>query len=231
MTTLLALDSSAAACAVALWRDGAVLARRGEAMERGHAARLMPMVEAAMAAAGLEYAALDGVAVTTGPGAFTGIRIGLAAARGLALAAGKPAIGVSVFAAVAAAVPPERRAGRDLLVVVDTKRDDLYALRLAGEPPAPDGEGRVIGRAALAAEIAARPALLAGDGVALARRWLGEGAFESVAPETADPARVAALAAAALARHRETGAALPPALPLYLRPPDATPLEQQGKRR
>jgi tRNA threonylcarbamoyladenosine biosynthesis protein TsaB len=230
VTAILAFDTSAGACAVAVWRDGVVLASSRAVMARGHAERLMPAVQTALAAAGLGYAALDAIAVTTGPGAFTGIRIGLAAARGLALAAARPAIGVTVFAAVAAAVPPARRRGRDVLVVVDTKRDDVYAQRLDGDTLAPRGEAAVLDAAGLAAAAAAGRPLLAGDGVALARRWQGE-AIDAEPPATADPATVAAFAATALERHRSGGEVLPPALPLYIRSVDATPLELQGKRR
>ena len=95
MVSVLGIDTSAAACSAALWRDGAVIAREHAAMARGHAESLMPMVERVMR--GAAYESLDAVAVTAGPGAFTGLRIGLAAARGIALAAGIPAIGVSAF--------------------------------------------------------------------------------------------------------------------------------------
>src|SRR5688500_40303 len=103
MVSILGIETSASVCAAALWRDGAGIAAERAAMARGHAEALMPMIERVMQ--GTEYAALDAVAVTAGPGAFTGLRIGLAAARGLALAARIPAIGVSAFAAVAAGIP------------------------------------------------------------------------------------------------------------------------------
>ncbi|RMD63862.1 MAG: tRNA (adenosine(37)-N6)-threonylcarbamoyltransferase complex dimerization subunit type 1 TsaB, partial [Alphaproteobacteria bacterium] len=102
---MLALDAAGAACSAALWRDGAVRARRFEVMSRGQAERLVPMIQDVMAAAGQAYAALDAVAVACGPGGFTGVRIALATARGLALAQHLPLVGVSSFEAVAAAVP------------------------------------------------------------------------------------------------------------------------------
>ncbi|MCH7931874.1 MAG: tRNA (adenosine(37)-N6)-threonylcarbamoyltransferase complex dimerization subunit type 1 TsaB, partial [Proteobacteria bacterium] len=92
---VLALDTATAACSVALWSDGTVLAQRFATMARGHAEALMPMVEAVMAEAGLAFADLDLVATTVGPGTFTGLRVGLAAARGLALAGGLPIVGVT----------------------------------------------------------------------------------------------------------------------------------------
>src|SRR5215475_8271992 len=131
--TILALDSSGAACSTALWRRGTVVARRYRAMERGHAEALMPMLVETMAEAGEALRALTAVAVTVGPGAFTGIRIGLAAARGIGLAAGIPVVGVTTFAAVAAAVSETERAGRRLLVVLDSKRGDVFVQEFAAE--------------------------------------------------------------------------------------------------
>src|SRR5262245_1095256 len=123
---ILALDSSGGACSVALWRRDAVVARRYRAMTRGHAEALMPMIVETMAAAAEAFPALTAVAVTVGPGAFTGIRIGLAAARGIGLAADIVVTGVTTFAAVAEAVPEAERAGQKLLVLLDSKRGDLF---------------------------------------------------------------------------------------------------------
>src|SRR6266853_3397229 len=120
---VLAFDSSAAACSAAVRDgDGGLLAHRFESLARGHAERLMPMLRAVMAEAGLAFAALDLIAVTTGPGSFTGIRVGLAAARGLALASGLPILGVTAFEALAQAVSPVERAGLGLLVAIDSRR-------------------------------------------------------------------------------------------------------------
>ena len=102
---LLALDTAGTACSAAVWCAGKVRARRFEVMARGQSERLVPMIEAVMSEAGIAYGALDAVAVTLGPGGFTGVRIGLATARALALAWARPIIGVSNFEALAAAVP------------------------------------------------------------------------------------------------------------------------------
>ena len=102
--TLLAVDCATNACSAALWLDDGAGPHRYRAMRRGHAETLMPMVRAVMDEAGLAFSDLDAIAVTTGPGAFTGIRIGLAAARGFALAANLPLIGVTTLEAVAGAM-------------------------------------------------------------------------------------------------------------------------------
>jgi tRNA threonylcarbamoyladenosine biosynthesis protein TsaB len=96
----LALDTALNACAVAVAADGVVLAERCEVMNRGQAERLAPMVAEAMAAADMPFAALDRIIVTTGPGSFTGVRIGLAFARSLAVALGRPCLGVSTLEAL-----------------------------------------------------------------------------------------------------------------------------------
>jgi tRNA threonylcarbamoyl adenosine modification protein YeaZ len=116
MVSVLGLDATGSACSAALLRDDRALAHRFAAMERGQAEALVPMIASVLAEAALPVAALDLIAVTVGPGAFTGVRIGLAAARGLALASGVPALGVTSFAAVAAAVAPAIRRGRHLVV-------------------------------------------------------------------------------------------------------------------
>ncbi len=226
---LLAMDAAGQACSAAVWQAGRVTARAREAMARGQSERLVPMIEAVMAEASLDYAALDAIAVTVGPGGFTGVRIGLATARGLALACGRPLIGVSSFEAVAAAVPPAPRRGRRLLVLLDAKRAELYAQSF-------DERGRALGEAAclrpedLAAGLPPDPLLLAGDAVDQARPALSAAgrAFEVAEPcAGADAAAVAALAAG-----RPLPAAdAPPPGPIYLRPPDVTRPGKKGGRR
>ena len=121
---ILAVDSALTACSVTIVEEGDVLAERSELRERGHAEVLMPMVEAVRQDAGLAYPDLDLVAVTVGPGSFTGIRVGVAAARGIALASGLRAIGVTTLAAMAAGAAS--RDGGLIVSIIDARRDEAY---------------------------------------------------------------------------------------------------------
>src|SRR5215472_13492250 len=160
---ILAFDTSGAGCSAALLGvDGKLLARRAEPLARGHAERLMPMIAEILAEAGVAPAALGAIAVTVGPGTFTGIRIGLAAAQGLALAAACPLFGISSFAAIAGAVPEAERAGRDLVIAIDSRRGDFFVqirtkAGLEGEPLA-------LSPTSLLAAVPPGELLLAGDG-------------------------------------------------------------------
>jgi tRNA threonylcarbamoyladenosine biosynthesis protein TsaB len=121
---ILAFDTALGACSVGLWDGRAVTAHESIAMTQGHAEALMPMIERVMAAGQLTYADLDRMAVTVGPGSFTGLRVGIATARGLAMAADKPAVGVTTTECLAASVAnPTAR----ILAVVDSKRGDVFA--------------------------------------------------------------------------------------------------------
>jgi tRNA threonylcarbamoyladenosine biosynthesis protein TsaB len=220
--TILALDTSGAACSVAL-RDaaGRLLAHRFEPLVQGHAERLMPMVQATMARAGIDFAGLALIAVTVGPGSFTGIRVGLAAARGLALASGLPLFGVTAFEAIRAAVAPAERVGRTLLVAIDSRRGDLFVQGFAADD-APLAAPTAVSEAALAEAAPAGALLIAGDAAARAAAALATSGREAVVAGAAGPPDAAAVAAVALARWRRGEQPAPP-VPLYLRAPDATP--------
>ena len=147
--TLLAFDTSAAHCAAALLSGGRVW-NRVEPMDKGQAERLFPMLENLLAEAGVDWADLTGIAVGTGPGNFTGVRIAVAAARGLALSLGIPAVGVTRLEALAHGHP------RPVTVIEDARRGEVYVQRFtkagAGVAglTAPGGvvEGAVTGSAA-----------------------------------------------------------------------------------
>lgn len=101
---VLAIDTALAACSAAVLDTvhGGVLASESQPMIRGHAEALMPLIQRVMAGAGVAFTDLDRIVVTTGPGSFTGLRVGIAAARGLGVATDIPVIGVSTLSAYAA---------------------------------------------------------------------------------------------------------------------------------
>ena len=118
---ILSIDSAGSGCGVCVWQDGQVLSQSIEHMQRGQDARLMPMVVNAMEKAKKTFIDLDRIAVTRGPGSFTGLRVGLAAARGIGLAASKPVLGIDRFAIYHA-----EHAGKDVLTVIDSKRAEFF---------------------------------------------------------------------------------------------------------
>lgn len=211
---VLSFDTALGACSVALLDTAtdAVLARISVPMDRGHAEALMPMIDQALGGpAGLS--AVDRLVVTTGPGSFTGIRVGLSAARGLALATGKPLVGVTTLIALVAPVLASGD-GRAAAAAIDARHGRVF-FQIFG----PTGLGLVPARV-LSAKDAAR---MAGDGPV---RLVGSGAqLVADASETRheimpgslapDPVWLARLGAASPVPER-----LP--RPVYLRPPDVT---------
>jgi tRNA threonylcarbamoyladenosine biosynthesis protein TsaB len=124
---ILAIDTALEACSVAVFdTEGGSRARsRSLPMARGHAEALMPLIATVMSDARTEFGELDRIAVTVGPGSFTGLRVGVAAARGIGLAAGKPVVGLTTLAAMA--VPfIDADDTKSLLVVIDARHDHVY---------------------------------------------------------------------------------------------------------
>ncbi len=227
---LLAFETSTEACSVALWRDGDVL-ERFELAPRRHAELALPWAEALLAEAGLARAQLDAIAVGRGPGAFTGVRLGVAIAQGIALALDRPVVPVSTLLALAARAPA--RAAR-VIAAIDARMGEVYVGAFArdaagwralqpeavGAPDAvvlPEGSGWV----------AVGTGFAAADGALRAR--LGarvDGMDASALPHAADVAR---LGAAMFAR----GEAVAPERlePAYLRDNVALTLAEQAASR
>ena len=223
---VLGLDTATSGCSAALWEGTAgltvgarVTVRRSAPMARGQAEVLVPLAQEVLAEAGAGFGDLDRIAVTVGPGAFTGLRIALAAARGIAVARDLPVVGITSFDAIAHGVPEAERAGRPLLVAVDSRRAEPF-LQLYDAALAPLGEPAMPDPAAIPGWLDALcppgPLLLAGDAAAaLVPLLAGRVGLEVAAGDgLPDAAVVAALGAA-----RPTGL---PAEPFYLRPPDVT---------
>ena len=205
---VLAIDTALNACSAAVAADGVVLAARTEAMTRGQAERLAPLVAEVMAEAGMGFTALNRIIVTAGPGSFTGVRVGLAFARTLAMALGLPCVGVSTLEALALS---EGVGGLRAACIVTPGALYLGAWR--------DG---VVALEPRAADLAEARALLAGlEGGALygpGALALAEAGGALVGHALASPD----LRALAL-RLAHVDPAAYPADPTYLRPPGATP--------
>src|ERR1041385_7171267 len=124
---VLAIDTALGACAAAVLDSaaGAIIASESLRMQRGHAEAIMPMIARVMDAARCEFAELDRIAVTVGPGSFTGLRVGISAARGIALAAAKPAIGLSTLSALAAP-HVAARANHTIMAAIDARNEQVY---------------------------------------------------------------------------------------------------------
>lgn len=217
--TLLAIDTAANLCAAAVAdaATGAVLGAESRDIGKGHAEQLMDVIAHAMAKGGQGWNGLTRLAVTVGPGSFTGIRVGVAAARGLALALDLPLTGITTLEALAAGTRM-RHPGRPVLAALDARRGEVYAQAFDA-----DGRPQAVPRAmtvAAAGEMVAGGMALCGSA---ARLLAGVSGVSGLAfgPEDAAPdiAAVAALAAA-----RPVSAEKPK--PLYLRGADARP--QQG---
>jgi tRNA threonylcarbamoyladenosine biosynthesis protein TsaB len=215
---ILAIDTALDACAAGVLdtEAGKLIAQESAGMKRGHAEALMPLLGRVIKASGAGFADLDRVAVTTGPGSFTGLRVGLSAARGIALAADKPVVGVTTLAAYAA--PVVNQGGQHPVIsAIDARHDHVYFQVVAG-----NGSPLVwpcvvpIAEALQAAQFGA--AHLVGNAAAmLAARWSAD----------APPVQVSTQAAPDIAWVGWLGAAVTPesapARPYYLRAPDARP--------
>lgn len=198
---LLVIDSATAACSVALLGpDGTVLDSAHEVVGRGHAERLLPMVEAMLAGR-----RPDSILVDCGPGSFTGVRVGLAAARGLGIGWGIPVAGYSSMALIAAA-----SGERGVAVALVGGHGELFVQEHGGDPIVPLGELRSLSPAEAAADTAAP--LVLGSGARSLVEARGSGEWRDVLPRAADawslPPPLRSL----------------PARPIYGRAPDARPM-------
>jgi len=229
---LLAIETAGSACSAAILRGADVLAAERRAMRHGHAEALLPMIERVASAAGLAPAEIEVVAAAIGPGGFTGIRAGMAAAHGIALASGARLVGVSSFAAVAARLGGGGDFGA-VLVALDSRRADLYVQLFMPDGATPLSDPAAILPDRLATHVAGliatgliatgliggAPLLIAGDACETAAAALGGRVRVTLAPDSA--ADALGVAAAAL-RQLQTAAVPGLVRPLYLRPPDVT---------
>ena len=213
---VLAFDTTQAACSVAVYDSdaGDCVSHRLEKMQRGHAEALPGMIGNVMDRAGLDYAAIDRLAVTTGPGTFTGVRIGLAAARGAALALDIPVCGIGSLEAVAAAI--EAPADTPVLAAFDARRGEVYA-QLFEDDKAKTAP-RLVSVDEAAGLAGRKRAIVAGTAASMLAQRAG-----NLTPASACPLPDARTVARLAAGRTDTGKT---AEPVYLRKADAKPQVQ-----
>jgi len=206
-------------CSVAVCSEGQVLANDQSLLGTKHAEKLLPMISKVMKQAGVQFTDLDRIAVAKGPGSFTGIRIGISAARGLALAASKPVLGVNSLEALAHGICST---GRPILAGLDAKRGQVY-VQICSPGGSPLGEARVIQPPDVVALLSERRYTVGGTGLELIRPYLLKSNLKEIdlvfdetegLPRAMDVALVANQLSASLADEE--------VVPIYLGPADAS---------
>jgi tRNA threonylcarbamoyladenosine biosynthesis protein TsaB len=211
------------AVGIALGTPGARILSRIEPMATGHAERMLPLIGELLAEATLSIADIDRVAVTIGPGSFTGTRIGISAARALKLARDLPIVPFTSLEAIALSPSIEPGSAEDLAVAMDAHRGEAYVQIFDGVTRVPVTEPRIVAMTDLASLARSRPLLAVGTAAeAIAAAVNAAGGTARAHPDMIFPDMAAAVACT-VTRHP----ALLPVEPLYLRPPDAKP--QEGK--
>jgi tRNA threonylcarbamoyladenosine biosynthesis protein TsaB len=224
---ILALDAATEACSAALWSEAGVIARFEEA-GRDAALRILPLVDEVLAEAGVRLEQVSALAAGIGPGAFTGVRIGVAVAQGLAFGAGLPVIGINSLEALAWAALQGRPAADEALACLDARMGEGYWGCFRRD--AARGVAAIAGPAlctplALAADVRARAAVASGRGLRLLQS-LADWQVDGDADALPQARHLAQLAALRLARGEAVDAAL--LQPLYLR--DKVALTEEERR-
>jgi tRNA threonylcarbamoyladenosine biosynthesis protein TsaB len=216
---VLAIDTALGACSAAVLdtAHATVVASETIPMLRGHAEAVMPLIARVMSQADIAFAQLDRVAVTTGPGSFTGLRVGISAARGIALAAGKPAIGLTTLASFAAPHIADND-GAAVMAAIDARHEHIY-VQVFGAGGRTIVAPRIAPLREAMRSVGAGPTRVVGTAAELIAAAWPKSDPEPVLVEqlsAPDIGWVARLGAAATNAHA-------PPKPLYLRAPDAQP--------
>ncbi len=169
---ILALDTATRTCSVAVVDGERLAAEMTIEPARTHSRHLMEMIDTVLRTSGLTIAGLDGLAVTRGPGSFTGLRIGISTIKGLAAASGKPLVGVSALEVLAARFPFTPYL---ICPAIDARKKQVYTARyrMCGKILKPETPETVLSPEAAFSGIS-EPCILAGDGVLLYRQMIGE---------------------------------------------------------
>ena len=216
---ILAIDTALDACTAGILdtQSGRLITHESLPMKRGHAEALMPLLARVMQQSGIAFAELDRIAVTTGPGSFTGLRVGLSAGRGIGLAAGKPVVGVTTLAAYAAPVVT-RNGDAPVIAAIDARHDHVYFQAVSGNGTSLQRPCVIPIDEAIEAARFGAPYLVGNAANLLAARWPAD------APQ---PVAIDEQAAPEISWVAWLGAAVDPqtalARPFYLRAPDAKP--------
>ena len=220
---VLAFDTCLGAVSAAVrWRSARgewLLCEAYEELTVGHAERLLPIIDSVMNGAGLGYRQLDRIAVTMGPGGFTGLRVGIAAARAFALATGKPVVGMSSLAIMAERANlllGDSRAGRILGVAVDARRSAYYVQLFGDNAGAPLSEPQLLTASEAAGLLPMGAVVMVGSGATAVAAAADRDDVEAILPGLQPHARQLALIAPVLIP-------LDHVRPLYLRAADAKP--------
>lgn len=204
------MDTAANFCSACVWDGERVLAAEERDIGRGHAEQLVETVEAALAAAGTQFADIGRIAVAVGPGSFTGIRVGVAAARGFGLALGVPVMGVTTLEALAA--DALEQADGPVTVVIHGGRGQIF-LQSFSAGAEPIGEPEAVAVEDAAASVPSSARFLAGNAAGEIAAALGRPVAAGTDRATGSIATIARLA----------GTSVRPPVPLYLRGADAKP--------
>lgn len=231
---ILAFDTALQGCSAAFYDSGTQdTFHETVAMERGQAEQLVPMIERVMRTAGREYDELDALCVTVGPGAFTGIRLALSAARGMALTLNIPVIGLTTFDVLAAQYfsGENDHTESDICFLLDTKRSDYYAQFFARDTKPQSAPFAADGGSIMEKMMEGKNIALAGDAAVRFHRELEGGAAFSMAAglDLPDP-RVMARLAADIYADADDVSCLPMPQPLYLRGADVTQPKSEKRR-
>ncbi len=230
---VLGIDSATSACSAAICENGTLISKRYETMTRGQSEAMMPMIEEVFGESGLEARDLDLIAVTVGPGAFTGLRIAIATAVGISLASGVTVVGITTTEAIAYGAKQDSEMALGAIVALDSRRDDIYlqafsSLGLAITPV------KAIAMSDIKNWVStldhSGPFTLIGDASARAIGFFDHSSLvitQGAAIGVPDAKHVAALTA----EKYTAGIRMLEPTPLYLRPPDAVVPKNGGRLR